>query len=191
MTPPPVDLNKLKSILGASKAIMNKVESGNYETGHIDSRALTEEGVQELQAAGVTKPAMQSTQHLSYDAETIQNSRLPEAVKKLMIERPIPQMSNPNYTFSLDDVADLAEDKPMRAPKAPQKRQVYESVSQNSELISLTKEDLKEMVSTLVNEKLLDFFAKNYNKMMTEDTVKKTVNMLIKEGRLIPKKKTL
>jgi hypothetical protein len=46
-TPQPVDLNRLKNILGASKAIMNKVETGNFETGHVDARALTEDGVAE------------------------------------------------------------------------------------------------------------------------------------------------
>lgn len=194
MNPAPVDLNKLKNILGNAKAVMQKVETGNFETGHIDARALTEEGINEMQASGIVRPATQASQ-VAYDEQTIQNSKLPEAVKKLMLERPIPQLTNPSYTFSLNDVAELAEDKPMALPKIPKTKPVQnvirESAPSNSGLITISKEQLSEMVSSLVNEKLLEFFTKNYNKMMTEDTVKKTISMLIKEGRLVPKKKTL
>ena len=51
-TPPPADISKLKGILGNAKKLMGKVESGNYETGHVDGRALTEEGIKELQSEG-------------------------------------------------------------------------------------------------------------------------------------------
>jgi hypothetical protein len=47
------------------------------------------------------------------------------------------------------------------------------------------------MVNELVNEKLLEFFIKNHNKNITEETVKRTINTLIKEGKITPKKKTL
>ncbi len=193
-TPQPVDLNKLKSILGASKTIMNKVESGNFETGHVDARALTEDGVRELQAEGVRRPASQSTSQIGYDTETVQNSRLPEAIKKIMVERPIPQLTSPNYTFSLDDVADLMEDKPMSLPKKPKTNSTQKLVNEslnNSNYITINKEELKEMVSSIVNEKLLEFMTKTNNKAITEDAVKKTINMLVKEGKLTPKKKTL
>ena len=40
--PQPVDLNRLKGILGASKAIMKKVETGDFETGLAKAVALRE-----------------------------------------------------------------------------------------------------------------------------------------------------
>jgi hypothetical protein len=43
----------------------------------------------------------------------------------------------------------------------------------------------------LVNEKLLEFFVKNHNKSITEDTVKRTITTLIKEGKIQQKKRTL
>ena len=87
MTPPPVDLNKLKGILGNAKTIMKKVETGDFETGHVDARALTEEGVMELQAEGVRRPHQPQQQQFEghqYE-EAVINSRMPEAVKKLSI----------------------------------------------------------------------------------------------------------
>jgi hypothetical protein len=193
-TPPPVDLNRLKNILGASKKLMNKVESGDFETGHIDSRALNEDGVMQLQAEGVRRPATASAP-TTYTEEMVQKSNLPPIIKQAMIERPIPQLSSPNYTFSLDDVSELAEEKPLGLPRTPKTKPaqniVRESVQHNSDYITISKSQLAEMVNNIVNERLLEFFAKNNNRMVTEEAVKKTVNMLIKEGRLAPKKKSL
>ena len=188
--PPPVDLNRLKGILGASKAIMNKVETGNFQTGNIDARALTEEGVGLLQAEGVKRPAMSSPIQSTYDEETIRNSRLPESIKRAMIENPIQQIASPNYTFSIDDVSELA-DKPMGFPKAPKTQQVIRESYGNSDMISISKAELKEMVSSIVNEKLLEYMTKSNDKRITEDAVKRTINVLIKEGKILPKKKTL
>ena len=195
--PAPVDLNRLKSILGASKAIMNKVETGDFETGHVDPRALTEDGVRELQAEGVTRPAMSNhSANVGYNEQTVMNSRLPEGVKKIMLERPIPQLTGPNYTFSLDDVSELATDKPMGLPKTPKTspkptRQVVNESYSQSDMITVSKTELGEMVKNIVNERLLEFMTKTNNKAITEDAVKKTIALLIKEGKLTPKKKTI
>lgn len=189
-TPQPVDINRLKNILGASKAIMNKVETGNFETGHVDARALTEEGVAQLQSEGVSRPMTQGPA-VGYTEERVMKSNLPPAIKKAMLENPIPQLTNPSYTFSLDDVSDLAEEKKMGLPKVPKTKVINESYSNQSGLITVSKEQLKEMVNDLVNEKLLEFFVKNHNKSITEDTVKRTITTLIKEGKIQPKKKTI
>jgi hypothetical protein len=187
-TPQPVDLNRLKGILGASKAIMKKVESGNFETGNVDARALTQEGVSQLQNEGVSRPMSQNVQ-ANYSEETIMNSKLPAAIKKAMLEKPIPQLTSPSYTFSLDDVSDLQEEKKMGLPKVPKTKMVSESYGNKSELISVTKEVLKEMVNDLVNEKLLEFFINNNNKTIAENAVKKTITTLINEGKIITKRK--
>jgi len=188
-TPQPVDLNRLKGILGASKAIMNKVESGNFETGHVDPRGLTEDGVAQLQSEGVTRPASQ-TGAAQYTNEMVMNSNLPEAIKKAMIDKPIPQLTGPSYTFSLDDVSDIAHEKKMGLPKTPTKI-VNESRSNQGDLITISKTQLNEMVNNMVNEKLLEHFTKSYNKTLTEETVKRTITTLINEGKIAPKKKTL
>ncbi len=194
--PTPVDVSKLKMILGNAKAVMKKVETNNYQTGHIDPRALTEDGVAELQSEGVRRPAM-SSNPVGYTEEMVKNSRLPPAIKEAMIKNPIPQLSSPNYTFSLDDVSDIAEsmEKPMGFPKTPKTtpraaQPIREQVS-NSDYVTLSKTQLSEMVNELVNERLLEFFTKSYNKMIAEDTVKKTVSLLIKEGKIPTKKKTV
>src|SRR3989304_3861366 len=120
--PTPVDVNKLKAILGGAKAIMNKVETGDYETGHVDARALNEDGVKEMMAEGISRPqksvAPQITDSGQVMYKNLNTSKMPKAIKDAMLNAPIPQLTGPNHTFNLEDVADLAE-RPMGVPKTP------------------------------------------------------------------------
>jgi len=196
-TPQPIDVSKLAHILKASKQIMNKVENNNYSTGHIDGRALNEDGVQQMYNEGYTAPSSQQGFE-NYAEDHIKNSRLPDVIKKAMIENPIPKVSGINHTFNLEDIPDLQE-KPMGMPQSkkvapkqqPQRinEQVYSN--QNSGTITVTKEQLREMVDDIVNEKLLEFFMKASTQRITEDAVKKTLTALIKEGKITAKKKTV
>ena len=188
--PQPVDLNRLKNILGASKAIMNKVETGNFETGNVDARALTEDGVAQLQSEGVTRPTTQ-VGPAQYTKEMVMNSNLPAAIKKAMLDKPIPQLTNPSYTFNLNDVSDLVEEKKMPLPKAPKTQPRTLNESSNQDLITINKSQLEEMVGNIVNQKLLEHYTKIHDNQLTENTVKRTINALIKEGKLAPRKKTL
>lgn len=193
--PQPMDLGRLKSILSASKAVMNKVETKNFTTGHIDTRALTEDGVKQLQSEGVVRPANQngsSNNALNYTEEMVKNSNLPPVIKQAMLEHPIPKVSGPNHTFTLDDVSDLVDEKPMGFPKRPTtKTQPINESNSYSDTITVSKSQLNDIVEKIVNQKLLEFFTKNYNKTLTEQTVKTTVNTLLKEGKIQPKKKTI
>lgn len=197
-TPPPVDLNRLKGILSGAKTIMKKVDSGNYTTGHIDGRALTEDGVQLMQNEGVVRPALQ--QPFAYSEDAVKNSHMPEAVKKIMLERPIPQlsMSSVSSKFSLGDVADLIEDKPMPYPQTKQpniqaRNVMVETANHNSDVVTVSKSQLKEMVKewvdSMVNEKLLEHMTSVYKKNITEAAVKSTLSTLVKEGKIVAKKK--
>ena len=188
-TPAPVNLNALKAILANAKKVMNKVENNDFTTGHVDARALTEDGVREMQNEGVVRPQHQSqpTQVSDYTEEQVRNSGLPEAVKKAMLEKKIPKVSMAGNSFTLDDVSELV-DKPMGYVKTPTTRtQVTERVverSSNSDLVTLSKADLKNMM----NECLISYLTQTH-KALTEDTIHKTINMLIKEGKLTVKKK--
>lgn len=188
-TPTPVDVSRLKNILGNAKKIMNKVETNDFTTGHVDARALNEDGVAELQSEGVTRTATAPTEVSDYTEEQVRNSNLPPAVKEAMIKNKIPKVTMASTSFSLDDVSDLVE-KPMGYVKTPNttKKVVNENVRHdNSDMITISKSELNEMIQT----KLLEFFTTSYNKTLTEEAIKKTINLLIKEGKITTKKKTL
>jgi hypothetical protein len=201
--PTPVDLNKLKGILSASRKLMTKVESNDYTTGHIDSRALNQDGINlikgedpEVRAASRTPQSVVPAG--GFSTEQINNSNLPPAVKKAMLERPIPQLTGLNHTFTLDDVTDdsayekpagFVKPKAQPQQKAAPRQQIAEQRTHNTDLITISKTELKEMVDALVNEKLLEHYTKAASSRITEDAVKKTIGMMIKEGKLTPKKK--
>ena len=94
--PQPIDHKRLGNILGGAKAIMDKVETGDYTTGNVDSRALNEDGVQQMMAEGITRPQqsvapqMQPSQPLYRNMDT---SKMPTAIKEAMMATPIPQVN--------------------------------------------------------------------------------------------------
>jgi len=176
--PAPVDLSKLKGILGNAMKVMNKVEKKDFSTGHVDGRALNEDGIAQLQNEGITKPQQLG----DYTDEQVHKSGLPPEVKKAMLMNRIPK-ATPNHTFTLENVSDLIE-KPMGIPKTP-KTNINENV--NSDLITISKTELK----NIINEQIIEVLTKSYNKTITEDAIKKTITTLIKEGKLTVKKKTL
>ncbi len=181
-TPQPIDLNKLKGILGNAKKVMAKVETGNYETGHVDGRALTEDGVRQLQAEGVRRPSSQP----SVDTSRIDNSRLPESVKKAMRENPIPQPTGLSHTFTLDDVSDVAYEKPMPTPQA-RKQPIQETYQQpaQQQFGGYSENVLRAMIKDV----LIEYLSNEYSKNLTESVIKQTISTLLNEGKITTKKK--
>lgn len=184
-TPQPIDISRLKGILGNAKKIMGKVETGNYETGNVDGRALTEEGVKQLQAEGVKRPI--SNNGTSYiDESRINNSRLPESVKKAMRENPIAQPSGLNHTFTLDDVHDLADEKPMPIPQ-PRKQSIQENYQQpQQQAFGGYSENV---LRAMIKDVLIEYLSNEYSKNLTESVIKQTISTLINEGKITTKKK--
>lgn len=178
--PPPADLSKLKNILGNAKSIMNKVNDGNYEKGNVDGNTLAQstdgyvnEGNMNLNATTMGNSARQMKQP-SKDA--IMNSKMPEAIKKAMLENPISQPKM-NHTFNLDDVSDLIDDKPIPAPTT--KKRVNEGVVKG-DMITISEAGLRDMIKDV----LIEYLSADYSKNITEGVIKKTINTLIKEGKI-------
>ena len=118
-----------------------------------------------------------------YTAEDIMNSKLPPIVKEAMLKNPIPRPSMSFSKFSLEGLEDLVE-KPIGKPAARQPiRESQRPV--NSDMITISKAELNEMIDNRVNSILANMFAKT----ITEQAIKKTVSTLINEGKLSVKKK--
>lgn len=178
-TPKLIDNNQLKNILGSAKAIMEKVESGDYKSGNIDPRAITEETVSELiSERHITKPiANDPTQFY----KNLENSKLPSAIKESMIKNPIHAGDFPSYAFSLEDVMDFEKDeKKVPLPKSQVKKNTLTESRQQEKIIGLTESQVRE----IVNDEMIKFLSKFFIKTLAEDTKKKVIETLIKEGRL-------
>lgn len=191
--PKPIDVNKLKGVLAGARTIMNKVETGDYEVGNIDSRALNEDGVQQMMAEGITRPMnqqavapqMQPNQPLYKNMST---SKMPAAIKEAMMQTPIPQMQSPfqTGTFSLEDVQDIIpQQRQPQYPSTPRTNPQY--VTEQAQVGANPNGTFTVSESALraiVKDVLLEFMTTTFTKNLSEEVIKKTITTLVKEGKI-------
>jgi hypothetical protein len=98
-----ISQNDLMHKLVQAKKVMNKVDGGNYQRGQVDESILR--SAPEDVMNNTQMPSNPSTQRQmgTPNVTQIQNSKLPEAIKRAMIENPIPQISL-NDTLDMDFV---------------------------------------------------------------------------------------
>lgn len=205
--PAPVDLNKLKSILGNAKKLMAVTEQKfpSKPTSGGGSGRITEDYSQQstpvYDERDEREPNYPTYSHqapsemaydnsnmhkpMNYDEQMVMNSKLPPAIKEAMLKNPIPKLSGPPSKFSLEDLSDLVEKpKPQfKSPSAPLRESA--GGSYQSPTINITVDVLNEMIDNRVNAIL----AQMYTKTISEQTIKRTISTLINEGKLTVKKK--
>lgn len=93
-----ISQNDLMHKLVQAKKVMNKVDGGNYQKGHVNEQILRSNPEDVL--ATMEQP-IKAPQPVNGDR--IQNSKLPDVIKKAMMENPIPQISL-NDTLDMDFV---------------------------------------------------------------------------------------
>lgn len=199
--PTPIDVNRLKNILGGAKAIMNKVESGDYETGHVDGRALNEQGVQEMMAEGITRPQQAVAPQVQNNQpmyKNINTSKMPDAIKEAMMATPIPQGQGINHTFNLEDVQPQGQQQniPQQYPSTPKtqpRQQMYEQQQQQpvganqNGTFTVSESALR----AIVKDMFLEFMTNTFTQNLSEQVIKNTISTLIKEGKINIKKKVV
>ena len=194
-TPAPVNLSALKNILANAKAVMNKVEAENpIVNANSNSREAISESYREPSYNQPIYnemderepeyeqyvPQAQAVQARNYTVEQVMASNLPPIVKEAMLKNPIPKVSMASSSFSLDDVMDTSK----QAPAQQRKPLTENRIHRDSDMVTISRGELKE----LINETLVNFLKNNYEKNITETAIKRTINLLIKEGKIGTKK---
>lgn len=178
--PIPVDVNALSGLLAKAKSVMKKVES-------VSPITLSEATQRQISAEAADEPESNLPQQAraagGYTREQVLASSFPQSVKEAMIKS-IPA----EKPFVHEDMSDLDDVKMIPNKRKPFTKQPINEIktNTNSDLITISRGELKEMI----NESLLQFLTTSYNKNLTEDAIKKTINMLIKEGKVSINKKT-
>lgn len=193
-----MDNAKLMKMLSGAKQVMDKVDSSNFKVDHnkLNERVsnVNSDGLLESLPNGVTPTQTPRQTPTNNSVDSIMNSRLPESVKNLMINNPIPKMqmeSGGGPTFNLEDVKGLVNPSQQYTQQHTQqpRQQIEESAIVNSEgkrLIMMTEAELDKKIK----DALLSFMATTFTKNITENTIKTTINTLIKEGKIRVKPKT-
>ncbi len=136
-------------------------------------------------ASGVKDP----TQVSDYTDEQVMASALPQNIKEAMLRNRIPKLQGLPSKVTPEAIMKLtgAQPKPEPQSRQPQpiRQTLQESAPINSDMITISKSDLKGMI----NEAISQFFSEAYNKTLTESAIKQTINTLIREGKNNVKKK--
>lgn len=192
-SPAPVNISALKNILANAKKVMNKVESDSpVRTKNVESRGITESAHtyderderEPIYESFTPPPASTSFQPQMYTPEQVMASKLPPNIKEAMIKNPIPQLQGPPSKFSLEDLGDLVQKpEPPKRQQRPLNESVVSNGSQNAIMVDPS------VLKSMIKEAVAEYFKESYEKKITESAIAKTINLLIKEGKIQPKKK--
>jgi hypothetical protein len=203
MDPKPVDISALErlGILGKAKQVMNVVEAKEpikkdtkskdfdpresynqttFDDSSMYSESYEKEPIYENHQQSVPQGVVPNN---NYTPEQIMASNLPPAIKEAMLNKPIPRLSGPPSKVSVEAIAKLTGASFKKPNEVRPKQRLTEST--DSDIITINRVDLQNMIDESINR----FFKQVYDKTVTEETIKKTINTLIKEGKIQTKRK--
>ena len=182
--PQPIDVNRLKGILGNAKKVMNKVDGGDYQRGNVNESMLLNDPEEYVHTNDM--PALSTTRNVSTptSVDKIQNSKLPDAIKKAMIENPIQQMPQISLSETLDmDFVKGAKRLMEQEGVSPKKSQTQQRQSVNSNI------DMN-AISILIENTIRKVMDEKLNQILTASTTSSiNENLVLKVGDSIFKGK--
>ena len=181
----PISANDLMTKLAKASKVMQKVEGGNFTRGNVNESMFSDgydDGGYTQQSA--PQPQLQQNQYSTpdFDVSKIQNSKLPDAIKKAMIEHPIEQMQSIslNETLDMDFVKGakrLMEQEGVSSKKSqPQQRQ---SVSSNIDMNAIAIL-IENTVRKVMDEKLNQILTASTTSSINENLVLKVGDSIFK-----------
>ena len=174
-----ISQNDLMHKLVQAKKVMNKVDGGNYQRGQVDESILRSAPEDVMNNTQMQSNPSTQRQTGTPNISQIQNSKLPEAIKRAMIENPIPQISL-NDTLDMDFVKGakrLMEQEGVSSKKSqPQQRQ---SVSSNIDMNSIAIL-IENTVRKVMDEKLNQILTAQTTSTINENLVLKVGDSIFK-----------
>jgi hypothetical protein len=176
--------NDLMQRLVQAKKVLNKVETGDFERGNVNEEILRSnpEDIQDVPNNTVRQPQTSNIQK-------IQDSKLPEAIKRAMIENPIPQIS-------LSDSLDLnfieKTKKLMESEGVATKRTTQSSKSSTSPQVNSSDlvKQLTPIIENIVRKTVMEIMDTKLNQILTaQQTLSINENLVLKVGDSIFKGK--
>lgn len=183
------DVSKLKEILSRSKAVMNKTEEEYGRTGSKVSESfnnndysyeekeipnLTENYISKM-SENVSSVAPKNGQY-----RNMEKSKMPDFIKKAMLENPIEIPESPYHTFELDDVSEIVNETKVTKQKT---KTLTESTTTNVGVSEGTiRKIIKEEIQSIVRDVIEEYLDKS---LVTED-IQIKIGSTIFSGNLKP-----
>ena len=172
-----ISQNDLMKKLVQAKKVMNKVDGGNYERGHVNEDILRSDP-SDLDMSQFEQPTSRPVSQ-PVNIEKIQNSKLPDAIKKAMMENPIQQISL-NDTLDMDFIKGakrLMEQEGVSSKKPqPQQRQVSGGNIDMNAIAVL----IENTVRKVMDEKLNQLLTAQQTQSINENLVLKVGDSIFK-----------
>ena len=173
-----ISTNDLMSKLVQAKKVMNKVDGGDYERGHINEAALYSNNDEST----MTQEPQNPTRSFGTPSiDKIQNSKLPDAIKKAMMENPIPQISL-NDTLDMDFIKGakrLMEQEGVSTKKQPNQPQRQQPMSGNIDMNAIAVL-IENTVRKVMDEKLNQILTAQTTSSINENLVLKVGDSIFK-----------
>lgn len=172
--------NSLMEKLVKAKKVMNKVETGNFERGHVNETVLNSDP----EEFNVPTPKM-SNQQPTVNVNKIMESKLPDAIKKAMIENPIPQIT---LKDSLDMNFVEKTKKLMEAEGVSSKSKGSQQRTSTGSNIDINQ--LTPIIENIVRKTVTEILDTKLNQILTaQQTLSINENLVLKVGDSIFKGK--
>ena len=178
------DLTSLQQSLINAKKVMNKVDSGNVPSGNITlPQGDINEAVAQIpqnipQLPNIDTDMSSARKDMSPKSnmteDRINNSKLPDAIKKLMIDNPIPDVPMGSSMGLSDDFIGGVQEamKKQDIPTSPHKLEqtITESIIPTSTKNKMTKSSLKSIIKESVKELIDDVIDAKINESVKMKT---------------------
>lgn len=175
-----ISQNDLMMKLVQAKKVMNKVETGSFERGNVNESILRSDP-DELSEQYSQQPQVRQQQTQQTNVNRIMESKLPDAIKRAMIENPIPQISlNDSLDINfVERTKKLMESEGVAIKKPTSKQQNNQSYN-NSDLIPLIENIVRKTVIEIMDAKLTQLLTAQQTLSINENLVLKVGDSIFK-----------
>jgi len=179
----PITANDLMSKLAKASKVMQKVQGGDFSRGNVNESMLSG-GYDDI--SGYQQPQQQPQQQYrvpDFDQSKIQNSKLPDAIKKAMIENPISQISL-GETLDMDFVKGAKrlieqENRANNPTKTKQQSNPVQNVGGNIDMNAIAML-IENTVRKVMDEKLNQILTASTTSSINENLVLKVGDSIFK-----------
>jgi hypothetical protein len=183
----PISANDLMTKLAKASKVMQKVQGGDFSRGNVNESMLSDGYDDNSGYVQQSLPQQQQTSQQystpDFDVSRIQNSKLPDAIKKAMMENPISQISL-GETLDMDFVKGAKrlieqENKANNPSKAKQQSKPAPSVGGNIDMNAIAVL-IENTVRKVMDEKLNQILTAQTTSTINENLVLKVGDSIFK-----------
>lgn len=183
-----MDPNKLKAILSGARAVMNAVDSGQYQKGNIDASLLNGTITENTAINGVDVDPYGNSAPIPQKQvpyRNIHTTKMPKEIVQAMIENPIQVPDSPYHTFELTEDF-LQEVNPEINKKVKQQKNANPTQrlveTKRTSLAGLTESQIRQIVRQEM-EAIVDEY---FDKRVIKEDIQIKVGNTIFSGKLSP-----